>query len=188
MKDLKTVYTDNTGKEVFLDKGRARKNVAEYLKELIKYDGIEAIAPLMFSDDNKYIPEVLGKNKPLGERIMYVLYYTTMHDSINCETDDTETESYRDRSALDIWRHLRYYDKTLSIFTVMREIHSLVFKNYDIVGEKENCILPDSQIVGHYCGTIRRQVFTTREIKNGYKMYVGNTTEFGIYLCEWGLL
>lgn len=181
-------YVNSEKQMVKTDTRQARRSVAAYLKELIKDGGAESIAPLKFSGDAKIISISIGKNVPLSMRIMNALEQADESNSINSDSFDVETEKGRDRSVLDIWRHLRYYDKTLSIFEVMREIYGLIFSDYVTISESRNCLLPESKIVGHFCDTVARQVFNTREVKPDYYMYVGRLTEFGIYVNEWRLL
>lgn len=181
-------YVNSKGHIAKMNTRHARMSVAAYLKELIKADGVESIAPLMFSGDAEIISMSLGKNVPLSMRIMNALEQADESDSINSDSYDVETEGGRDRSVLDVWRHLRYYDKTLSIFEVMREIHGLIFSDYETISESRNCLLPESKIVGHFCDTVARQVFNTRDVKQDYYMYVGRETEFGIYINEWNLV
>lgn len=101
---------------------KARKIVNERL-DIIFPDGVRS---LYFSDYDSIL--TISKNPfeklSLGDSIIKCL--ELMKDFCSSTKNYLETGDDCNRSVIDIWRHLRYYNTKLTIFDVMRELYILV--------------------------------------------------------------
>lgn len=133
-----------------------RRKVANYLKG-------RDITPLRFEGYES--PANEAKDSPLKKIIERCIDLTTDYRSID-QYDDVETREDADRSVLDIWRHIRYYYPNISLLSVMRNMHKV------------------TGLVGHYCPTIKRQVFNTKKNRPEYYFF-DDMNEFGIPFEDW---
>jgi hypothetical protein len=115
------------------------------------------------------------KDSPLWECIERILELTEDYSS-NRKIGErlvSETSANRTRSSFDIWRHILSIKPETTIFDVLREM----YKN-------------QSELVGHYCSSVYRQVFRLRKIVNNlrdedWKLYTDNITEYSVHFKDW---
>lgn len=78
----------------------------------------------------------------LKDLVRVILQYTKHNYSINSVTKEMETVPGRNRTSLDLWRHIIYFFPEISIFEVMRALHSTTLTTF-------------------FCYTIEKRVFPT---------------------------
>lgn len=111
----------------------------------------------------------------LDDLVIKVLKYAKLYNSFIIDKKDVDTGPGRNRSSLDIWRHVKYFRPDTTIFDVM---HSL----YNIVDYKENGLY---KIASLYCNNIRRRVFCRSDTI--YRNVYNETTsdEYGLTFKFW---
>lgn len=93
------------------------------------------------------------KDLSLIDSIIECLRLNEDNCSANSRTKSVETGEDCNRSVIDIWRHLKYYNSELTIFEVMSCLY-----NY-IMNETEY----DYKISTFICSDIRRRVFILKD-------------------------
>lgn len=83
----------------------------------------------------------------------------------------TQCNGSRRRSALDLWRHIRYYDQSIDLFQIMRELYKIKLNK-------------------SYCSVVRKRVFFTFQytsiLETAGSVSCSNVRdEFGLYLDDW---
>ena len=125
------------------------------------------IVPLLFKLKDETL-EKIGKLE-LDELILEVLKLTNDHRSY---TDNVkislETTSGRWRSVYDIWRHVLYFNKEVSLLDVMASM----YKNKD-------------KYSGHYCPDIHRRVFKYIQNRGSAVDDDNYSDEFNLKLRDW---
>lgn len=105
----------------------------------------------------------------LNTMIKFVLIMTEQRRSLfhgGKRSGETQHTFGANRSAMDIWRHIKYYQPKVDLFSVMRAIY-----------------VYDGDYTRQYCGTIHKRVFT-----NNISVRVFNdhsTDEFGLVWYQW---
>lgn len=100
----------------------------------------------------------------IKDNIINILDYCKRYDSW-CD-GHIETSPGRLRSSLDLWRHYRSLDPTITIFQVMNALHDL---------------WKEQSVYTHFCSTVNRRVFK-RSSSSSSGEYVD---EYGLTLPEW---
>ena len=106
---------------------------------------------------------------PLDDLVEKCLNLTFFYSSVS---DDLGEECYngRDRSVLDIWRHVKFFSPDTTIFEVMNSIHKLS---------------KTKRLVGQHCNDTGRQMFNLKTNQPRYSLFVEDETEFGFDFYEW---
>lgn len=142
----------------FYYKLELRRKVANYLRGC-------NVSPLKFNGYDSPKDEFDPSKFSVVDVIIRVLELTRDHTSLIAENGAFQCRADASRSVLDIWRHIRYYYPTISLFEVMRNMHKV------------------KGLGGLFCTTVMRQVFNFYE---GF--YTDAKTEFDIMFDEWRLL
>ena len=125
------------------------------------------IRPLIFYKFNGEL-----ENLDLDEIVLECISLTEDYRSQNSITKGIETYSGKWRSAIDIWRHVKFFKKDTNIFQALSSI-------YKIRGK----------LAGHYCPHIRRRVFKLSS--NNPQWGLGDLNyidEFGLRFSDWRTL
>jgi hypothetical protein len=126
-----------------------RDRVNKYLNS----NYVDSLSPLYFNgyespkdefDPDKHSVEAMCKR---------MLQLTRSYPSFDEDTKELECSSGRNRSSLDVWRHIRYYYPQITIYDVMNALYNI---------DEEN-----DGYYGFFCGNIKRRIF---------KMGVGHRT------------
>ena len=114
----------------------------------------------------------------IEDMVRKVLTLTEKHSS-NARGDESGsnyTHSGRNRSALDIWRIIKNFCPTITIYMVMRAIYNI-----------------KDEIRCQICSTIKRRVFYDQRAREFFiinpRPFVHDASEkdeFGLYFNEWG--
>ena len=111
----------------------------------------------------------------LDVMILHMLLNTRDSDSYTKpaserDTPSLETTKYRNRSVLDIWRHIKSLRSSYSIIDVMHELRGLTVAN---------------KLSSLVCHNIGRRVFLFNIVQNSYDTDDIERDEFGLKLSEW---
>lgn len=120
----------------------------------------------------------------LEELVLKILGYAEDHASVNCNTGVIETLEERSRSALDIWRHIKYIRTEVTLLDVLKAIYNLFLDYENNFGK--NPPVYSTFLVGHYCYNVRRQVYKARspKIQDWRLHYNLHADEFGFKSIE----
>jgi hypothetical protein len=119
---------------------------------------------------NETLPEVRSKNtKELSDTdlILEILNTCRFWYSAN-PTEELETNPGASRSAIDLWRHAKFFHPEISIYDVLH-----------ILFNQQN------KLKGHHCSTVYRQVFVLAEFNPTWNLNIYDLTEFGNYFSDW---
>ena len=108
------------------------------------------------------------KQLPLPELIVKVIYLTQYFKSEN-ELGKIETGFAKNRSSLDIWRHVKYYLPDVTIYDIMHELFKL---NYD-------------HFYTLFCPDIKRRVFHWYCLRASSNHDVNYRDEYGLTYYDW---
>jgi hypothetical protein len=117
----------------------------EMVEYYLKSGNVMSLAPLYFEGYTSTKEEFDPEKYSVEDMIERTLELCKENWSVNSEDKDLETGPNRSRSSLDIWRHIKYYYPTITIFDVM---HSL----YIMGRERE-------EVGGLFCEDVNRRVF-----------------------------
>ena len=142
------------------------------------YNSLHDLSPLLFiqrykkgepfslqTHDIRYNRDGSPNKKDL---VRQVLLQSQNYCSFNPETGKIETDIEKNRSVIDIWRHIKAVYPGISIFAVMKVLHSL-------------CI--DGEVFGQYCHRIKRAVFRSFDLKTTDMRFV--CQEYKISFNTW---
>jgi len=106
----------------------------------------------------------------LDDLIIEILYLLKRFGSENTVTNVLETGMFKYRSALDIWRHVIYFQKNHTLLDVM----DTIYKNSD-------------KLYGQYCTDVSRRVFMKKDVGQNHLgvELTGEHDEFGLLFFEW---
>lgn len=135
----------------------SNKMIAKRREKILDYNSRQCTDPLLFREfygyENKIIPIPESQLKfnrdgsPNKKQLVrVVLNMACNYSSYNPTTDKYETSPGRNRSSLDIWRHIKSIYPDMDVFLIMEAIHALY-------------IVPSENIYGQYCGVVHRSVF-----------------------------
>lgn len=150
--------------------------------KVLEYISHEKSSPLVFQGllEEGLSWDNIGKYFIEGETVegmvRKVLQYSNKFPSFDSVEGEFETAPGKNRSTLDIWRHIIFFNKEITIFDVMHAI--------DNIGGNE--------LVGGVCMDIGRRVFKlivnrrrdTREFSMFNNSYA-DTDEYGLRFDEW---
>lgn len=152
-----------------------RDKVLDYLNENetapLYYDGYE-------SPKNEFNPNKFT----VKEMVLRAMALCCDYDSYNSDTKEYETCEGKHRSAIDLWRHIKYYYPEIEIFDVIMAI-------------KEICNV-DFKARGQFCNDVKRRVFwlgnfnertTDFNTPDQMRFYTNSRTtdEFGLEWDDW---
>jgi hypothetical protein len=166
-----------------------RESVEYYLNSSRVYSKSPLIFTCVSYNNDKYLPIDISDNPSIDN-----LVYRALGFSRNCSStrllkpleecllkDSTtliynsytkETSAGRNRSSLDLWRHLKFYLPEITIYDVMHSLYNL---------------MQDKPIHSQYCYTVQRRVFNCRE--SGYTAPINygiqSKDEYGLLFSEW---
>jgi hypothetical protein len=131
--------------------------IAKRREKILAYNSRQCTDPLFFREyydsDKKIIPIPESELKfnrdgsPNRKQLVrIVLYMALRYSSYNPITDKYETGTGRNRSSLDIWRHIKSIYPDMDVFLIMEAIHALAIDHAE-------------EIYGQYCSMVRRSVF-----------------------------
>ena len=83
-------------------------------------------------------------------------------------TEELETSPSSSRSAIDLWRHAKFFHPDISIYDVLH----ILYNNRD-------------KLKGHHCCTVYRQVFRLAKDMTNWNLNIDDETEFGNYFSDW---
>lgn len=151
---------------------KKQKAVQLKLKSMSK----EQLAPLQFKNgydietdpdiEKNYFPELLDLNKVVKE----ILHLKDSYCSVNTITDITETLQRKNRSSLDIWRHVIFFYPEVTLEEVMHQLNKLAMCH---------------EITSFICCDIKRRVFLYHSLSNQYIGHTLSQDEYGLYFHEW---
>ncbi len=147
-----------------------RKKVENYLK-------VHSTEPLLFEGYTSNKEEFDPEKYSVEDMVERTLELCKEHYSINSETKDWETSPNKSRSSLDIWRHIKYYYSTITIFDVIHALYNM--------GRNE---MGDQNIGGLFCPDIQRRVFRLLrlEIPGIYDIeFTWPTDEYRLKFDDW---
>lgn len=104
----------------------------------------------------------------LKELVIDILKGTLRLFSVVAETEEYECDADRNRSSLDIWRHVIFFRPSTTIFEVMEKL-------YELVAER--------RITSIYCGNVKRRVF--RYYTDSNHLGCSTNDEYGLELINW---
>lgn len=98
----------------------------------------------------------------LRDVVYKILQLSRKYGSYNPHTKKVETDKGRNRSSLDIWRHVIYYRKRTSIYSVMKALYQL-----------------RNDLEWLYCHDVERMVFCVDESE------LDTNDEYGLQFKDW---
>lgn len=151
-----------------MNKEQKRDCVLGFLNNLEEYEK----SSLRFSQSSNSL--VIATMKPTSREVDYlvrkVLEFSSQWYSYNTREEEIETRPHARRSALDIWRHCKYYSRDITIFDVMASLYN-----------------QRSILCGQFCNQVERRVFRIKELVKGSPELRDVTTqdEFGLVFEQW---
>lgn len=143
-----------------------RKKVMRYLENYAE------ITPLTFDGYESKVDEFNIEKHSVVDMVKRALFLTKAYSSY-CD-GDYDCASGKMRSALDIWRHIKYYYPTIEIFDVMKALYEL---NHN------------KDIYGHFCTDVGRRVFKLEYSSGGdhvqINMYPYANRYFDEFELQW---
>jgi hypothetical protein len=150
------------------------RNQVEYY---LKNGYVMSLAPLFFEGYLSNVEEFDPNKYSVEDMIERTLELCKDHYSTNSETKDWETGPNRSRSSLDIWRHIKYYYPTITIFDVMHALYNM--------GKND---MEDQNLGGLFCPDIRRRVFRLLRLESHGEYDRGfgwPSDEYGLKFNDW---
>lgn len=141
---------------------------------------------LYFSDSYQKVFKNMGESDiPLRMLIITFSILTICSDSFERKGNKLKLQTHadRNRSATDIWRHIKSVRKA-SIFDVMKALHSI-------------CSNDDTTLETFFCDTIKRRVFVFQRNAESYRDEYDEPSffdmkpykdEFDLTFREWGTI
>lgn len=154
------MYSKNT------DYGSYEDQVKAYLEN-------KSTTPLKFSRNvSTYLYQDLVLDNSRIEDYEYMVIYCIKMSSV-CRSlyldGSTQTDPSRNRSVLDIWRHIKFFNPSADIFSVMRALYSVTNG-------------------GWYCCNVHKRVFASRDIIENVPDHYHNISvrdEFDFITGDW---
>lgn len=108
----------------------------------------------------------------LSNIIMFVLKANKERETIDPRTGRVQCHINANRSAVDIWRLVKFYQPKTRIFDVMRELYKLTHE--------------DSKLDMNFCEDIEKRVFDHDvDESNGHEYGDDDSDEFGLDWYDW---
>jgi len=146
---------------------KANERLLEYIKE---HDGKDDWEPLHFN--TKELTKKVAKGFTLNDLIVKCLFMSYWNASLTSDGEWYCREG-KDRSVIDIWRHVKFFHPKTSLAQVMRGL-------YEIYDDNKRTI------VGHVCKEIGHRVFNLRCHKSDYEFFGDANDEFELTFPQWG--
>ena len=134
------------------------KMIAKRREKILQYNSKQCCDPLEFKDQY----DIRGDSIPITEDqlkfnrdgspnrkqlVRIILEMAREYGSYNPTTKSLETGCGRNRSSLDIWRHVKSLYPDMDVFLIMEAIHALSMDDRE-------------EIYGQYCNYVKRSVFS----------------------------
>lgn len=148
-----------------------RKKVENYLNNMWV-----STEPLIFEGYESRIEEFDPEKYSVEDMVERALELCKKYFSINSSSEEGnwETNPDRSRSSLDIWRHIKYYYPTITIFQVMNALY--------ILGRERQ------EVGGLYCSDVGRRVFRLIRIEeegDWESTFHWSPDEYGLGFNDW---
>jgi hypothetical protein len=113
------------------------------------------------------LPDPPDNVNNVRDLIIFVLRSSKYCQSRFLKPDKFQCYNSRNRSVVDIWRHIKYYNDTIDLFSVMRTIVNI-------------------RCARAYCDQVRKRVFFYRQPDQSfYVMDDDLLDEFGLCIDDW---